>query len=125
MKTICQHYVFTADGKIRGVVCNSDPDTMATCTEGYVSVQVDSLSPLYNTQEHYILNGQITERPASPVALTGLTLEHLPVGGDLFIDGTRYEITDMTVELEFPLPGTFNLRVERFPYLDWTGSVTV
>jgi hypothetical protein len=66
-----------------------------------------------------------TERPASPVTLTDLTLQHLPVGGDLFIDGTRYEITDTTVELAFPLPGTFQLRVERFPYLDWTGSVTV
>jgi hypothetical protein len=76
-------------------------------------------------RQAYILNGQVTERPPSPVALTNLTLQHLPMGGDLFIDGTRYEITDTTVELEFPLPGTFNLRVERFPYLDWTGSVTV
>jgi hypothetical protein len=66
-----------------------------------------------------------TERPPSPVTLTDLTLQHLPVGGDLFIDGTRYEITDETVELAFPLPGTYALRVESFPFLDWTGSVTV
>ena len=74
---------------------------------------------------HYILDGEPTERPPSPVTLTDLTLHNLPTGGVLFIDGTRYEITDETVELEFPLPGTFALRVECFPFLDWTDEVVV
>jgi hypothetical protein len=108
-----------APGRITGLITSSADDA-PYYPDAVHCDDTDNISP----RAHYILNGQVTERPASPVTLTDLTLNNLPVGGDLFIDGTRYEITDETVELEFPLPGTFNLRVERFPYLDWTGSVT-
>ena len=64
------------------------------------------------------------ERPASPVTRTDLTLHDVPNGATLWINGVSYP-AEGEVELEFPLPGTFNLRVECFPFLDWTGSVTV
>lgn len=65
-----------------------------------------------------------TERPTSPVSRTDLTLLDVPEGSKLYINGESYD-AEGTVELEFPLPGTFRLRVECFPYLAWTDEVTV
>ena len=73
---------------------------------------------------HYILDGQITERPASPVTLSDLTLLAVPTGSTLWINGESYA-AEGDVELEFPLPGTYRLRVECWPYRDWEGEVTV
>lgn len=79
----------------------------------------------YRGEEYYILNGQPTERPASPVSLSDLTLFGVPSGSALMINGERYENVEGDVELEFPLPGTYRLRVECWPYKDWEGEVVV
>jgi hypothetical protein len=81
---------------------------------------------------YFIKDGQPTERPASPVRLTGLTLQGVPAGSTLTIasaslstsNGERYD-AEGDVELEFPLPGTYSLRVECWPYKDWEGEVVV
>jgi hypothetical protein len=78
----------------------------------------------YDNRTHYILNGQPTERPASPVTRTDLTLQGVPAGSTLTINGERYD-AEGDVELEFPLPGTYRLRVEAWPFKDWEGEVTV
>ena len=77
----------------------------------------------WDTRTHYILNGQPTERPTSPVTLSGLTLQGVPAGSTLTINGESYEGVEGEVELEFPLPGTYRLRVECWPYRDWEGEV--
>lgn len=78
----------------------------------------------YDNREYYILNGQPTERPASPVTLSDLTLVGVPTGSTLWINGERYD-AEGDVELEFPLPGVYRLRVECFPYRDWEGEVAL
>lgn len=70
------------------------------------------------------------ERPTSPVTRTdasaplstSLTLHDVPEGSILWINGERYD-AEGEVELEFPLPGTYRLRVECFPFLDWVDEV--
>lgn len=78
----------------------------------------------YDQGCYYILNGQPTERPASPVTLSELTLQGVPAGSTLTINGESYENVEGDIELEFPLPGTYRLRVECWPYRDWEGEVT-
>ena len=78
----------------------------------------------HNPRTHYIHNGQPTPRPASPISRSGLTLSNVPTGATLTIDGTHYSAQG-TVALNFPLPGTYALRVECFPYLDFVDEVTV
>lgn len=78
----------------------------------------------YDNRDFYIFNGEVTERPASPVTLSDLTLLGVPAGSTLTIKGERYE-AEGDVELEFPLPGTYSLRVECWPYKDWEGEVVV
>ena len=78
----------------------------------------------WESTTHYILNGQPTERPTSPVTRTDLTLLAVPEGSTLWINGESYA-AEGEVELEFPLPGTYRLRVECFPFLDWADEVVV
>lgn len=78
----------------------------------------------YNADKFYVLAGQPTERPSSPVTLSDLTLMDVPAGSTLWINAERYENVEGNIELEFPLPGTYRLRVECWPYRDWEGEVT-
>jgi len=102
--------------------------TLAFCKEhntpeGCDAIEVDD-DMGFDRDRNYILNGQPTERPASPVTRTDLTLHDVPNGATLWINGVSYP-AEGEVELEFPLPGTFNLRVECFPFLDWTDEVAI
>lgn len=74
---------------------------------------------------YYVTEGQATARPTQSTTLDGLTLSGLPAPCTLWIDSTSYPVTDSTATLDLPIAGTYRLRVEAFPYLDWTGSVTV
>ena len=74
---------------------------------------------------YYALDGQVAARPTQTTALSGFTFTGLPTPSTLWIDHASYAVTDSTVTLDLPLPGTYPLRVEAWPYIDWTGSVTV
>ena len=65
-----------------------------------------------------------TERPPSPVSRTGPTLLDVPTGSTLYINGVSYP-AEGEVEVLFTYPGTYALRVECFPYLDWTDEVVI
>jgi hypothetical protein len=79
----------------------------------------------YDNRTHYILNGEPTERPTQSTTLDGRSLTGLPVPATLHIDGETYTVDNGEAELEFPLPGTYRLRVEAWPFKDWEGEVTV
>lgn len=86
------------------------------------AVEVDRVAVDYIGE--YVFDGEVAERPTSPVSRTDLTLANVPTGSKLFINGESYDAAG-TVELEFPLPGTYRLRVECFPFLDWVDEVVV
>jgi len=112
-----------ADGKIVRTVTGQPFDFVSdSYTDALHSVALTENRP--DVFKDYILNGEVTERPASPVSRTDLTLLAVPEGSKLYINGESYDAAG-TVELEFPLPGTYSLRVECFPFLDWTDVVTV
>lgn len=110
-----------------------NPDTGAltghivTCEEGakeYERMGYAWVDGQHDCQTHYFLNGEVTERPASPITRSDLTLSDVPAGSTLYINGTAYP-AEGEVTLDFPLPGTYSLRVECFPYLDWTDEVII
>ena len=95
------------------------------CEAGQSVIEAPPMTPLSSARTHYVLDGQLEPRPAQSTQLTGLTLTALPANATLHIDEQAYPLTDTTVELDFPLPGTYRLRVTCWPYLDWTGEATV
>lgn len=78
----------------------------------------------FSSQDYYVVGGEAAARPASPITLNGMMLMNVPPGATVLLDGQEYS-AEGDVELEFPLPGTYRLRVECFPYLEWTAEVVV
>lgn len=66
----------------------------------------------------YVLDGAITDRPANPATLAGLSLSSLPVPCEIIINGTQYPCTDDHAELTFDQPGTYTVVVCAWPRLD-------
>jgi len=68
---------------------------------------------------HYVSNGKIAMRPKNPTKRNGLSLTNMPHGSVIHIDGAAYEHKQGgSVELRFNLPGVYQIRVERFPFLE-------
>lgn len=116
------------DPASRAIQCSGDYADLDRMDE--LCVGLSRVEGRFLPREHYIdltdpQNPTPTERPTQSTTLTGLELSNLPEGSTLYIDGTAYPVTGTTATLDFPLPGTYQLRVECFPYLDWTGEVTV
>ena len=106
-------------GRLGFVKSFSDEETYELNTDSVAHVMGE-----YRGDEYYIADGEAVERPSSPVTLSDLTLLGVPTGSTLTINGESYE-AEGDVELEFPLPGVYSLRVECFPYRDWEGELTV
>lgn len=73
----------------------------------------------------YIVDRQPMRRPSFPAKLTGTTLSDLPEPCTLTINGQPFEVTSETVELAFPHPGSYLIRVVKWPYLDGVFEVNV
>ena len=119
MNPVTKYVIST--GRILSVHWFAEEDSVAantTETEDFVEGE-------YYDDAYYVSDAQPTERPTQSTQLTGLTLTALPANATLHIDDQAYPLDDTTVDLDFPLPGTYRLRVECWPYLDWTGEVTV
>ena len=78
----------------------------------------------HDTLTQYVVGGQVTQRPPSPITRSGETLLNVPPGATLRVDGVSYPIQG-NVALNFPLSGTYHVRVECFPYLDFVDTIGV
>ena len=108
-----------ASGQLGFIKSFSDEETYDLNTEGVAHVMGS-----YSADDYYVVDGEAVKRPASPVTLSDLTLLGVPTGSTLAINGESYD-AEGDVELEFPLQGTYRLRVECWPYKDWEGEVVV
>jgi hypothetical protein len=114
----------TRTGRLGGVHSSSSDDIDAVRRQIFLPDMDDLIEGSWDASIYYLIEGQPTERPASPVTIDGRTLSNVPPGSTLWIDGEQYE-AEGDVELEFPLPGSYSLRVECWPYKDWEGEVVV
>lgn len=72
----------------------------------------------------WFYGGQARQRRACPVVVDGLTLRGVRPGSVVGIEGKQYECAEGgDVELSFQFPGTYEVTVTRWPYLN--GRYTV
>ena len=69
-------------------------------------------------EENYVSAGDVTARPDCPATLEGSQLTGLPVPSVITINGVAYPCGDETAELEFDQPGSYQVVVSAWPYLD-------
>jgi hypothetical protein len=84
----------------------------------------------WDTRDYYVdvtmTPRAIKLRPPNPTLITGTTLYNIPLPAYLRInDSGLIEVTDSTVELNFPLPGTYHIKVLTFPQVDAEFTVVV
>lgn len=92
------------------------PDSMLP-QENWLKGYADDLS-------HYVLNGEIVERPAMPAGLSGMTISGVPAGAVLTIDSQPVGMADGTpIDLSFDLPGDYRFTAELFPYITYEATV--
>lgn len=72
--------------------------------------------------KHYVNDSTVMERPTSTVYLDGATLCNVRENATVIIDGVSYEADGSEIELEFSHPGTYQLAVKDWPFLDWEGT---
>ncbi len=72
----------------------------------------------------WLYGGQARKRRVCPAIVDGLTLRGVRPGSMITIEGQQYECAEGgDVELSFQYPGTYEIQVTRWPYLD--GSFTI
>lgn len=92
----------------------------------YITPDWHVVEGLWNGSTHYMGPNFPLERQPSAITRTGLVLDNVPAGAVLHIDDQQYSLTaGGQITLNFPVPGAYQLRVEAFPHLDWTDTVTV
>jgi len=79
---------------------------------------------------YYVVNGEVKERPPSPIRRNGMRFAKIPPGATMTVaarpevplrpdqplDGTRYDLTDSVVELVIGVPGAYLVEFECFPF---------
>jgi len=117
-------YILYANGtgQIVAVFSGTEEDAVATAANNSLPY-LKSMSGV-NAMLQYVQDGQIVNRPASPVVLTGLTLSHVPVPAVVQINSSFYATNDATVEIDITNPGAYLVSVVAFPYVDAAFEVT-
>ena len=125
-----QFCVYSAEGRIlrSGMCATADVSRQAKPGEFALKESANDLT-------HYVVSGGIVARPAMPVLFdratvpadggTPVTFTQVPTGAEVSVSGPvtdRFTTPDGTVELTFDLPGTYRVKVARFPFLDWEGE---
>jgi hypothetical protein len=114
--------LYRASGEIVGhTVCSDDNAAITAKIESLGYLLVDS-PPSGDT--HYVLDGQVVERPQNPTQLSGMTLTAVPVGSAITIAGTDYACDDGTADLHFDQPGSYIVTVKCWPMQVATFQVT-
>jgi hypothetical protein len=111
-------------GRIMAYVQIPEENHIADLAQG---IAIDSKPDLPNS---YYADGAVQARPSNPTTLTGNVLSSLPVGSKLFLFSSSgktqsYDVTEDTVTLNFPLPGTYRIRISKWPMLDQEFQITV
>lgn len=98
------------------------------CADGDLELQagdgqavIERASQYQHDGNSYVdLTGEptVTARPDMPATIDGLTISGIPAGAVLTIEGVDYTVDDGEAELSFTLPGTYQVKLSLWPYLD-------
>ena len=83
--------------------------------------QTDDLKVLQaesHWETQYVINDQCVDRPVNPAIINSNQIINLPKNSKIYINGTKYNIDENEIELEFEYPGEYSIKIECFPYLD-------
>lgn len=113
---VCFTVYFTDTGKIY-TSGNCPPDALQAQPVPTGCMLIEQCSDSFTD---YIVDGVVTPRPIMQATLdtSTNTISNIPVPNRLLVEGVWYDNDDSFAEIDYPLPGTYTVVVESFPYLD-------
>lgn len=124
--------VHEANGKIVNLVEGAVDDTYAARVAdlGYIASQAPLVDFMEKPSGSVYWNGTaVADRPAMPIVQTGGSLTGLPNPAAVSVasgSGTQTAtVTDGHLELTSDVADVYTVRIAAWPYLDWTGTVTI
>lgn len=110
---------YDATGKIISVF-SSNPETEALNKELSINPWVEGD---HINKDVWVCDGIVTPRSEHPAVLTGKELSQLPPNTIIKINGSSYPCEEPTATLSFNHPGTYQVIVSSWPYLDKEFSI--
>lgn len=77
-----------------------------------------TVSGFGDTLTQYVKDGEIVSRPEFAIEVIAGTLQGVPEGTEIEIDGSTYIADGSVIELEFSLVGPHRLTFTLWPYID-------
>ena len=106
------------NGRIRGRMTGTEPTTEELAGRNYLEGNA-------NTATHYILDGEVTPRPAFPITVSPtsfttdetFTITGIPFGAIVTTPDGNESIEDGELEWSVTLAGQYRIELNQFPYL--------
>lgn len=121
--SVLDYVLYDADGRIV-MQMNAQPDMIADMAKQHGGLRFIEAGAARMATHYVSRSGVLMLRQKNPAVLDGMTLRNLPPSR-VTIEGKTYRVDDGQAELSFAYPGTYQVLVESFPYLDATFQVTV
>ncbi|OWZ90492.1 hypothetical protein B9J07_28310 [Sinorhizobium sp. LM21] len=120
-----------------------DPETGAIkrsgyCRQGDLEIQVcPGEAAIFNQSGNdvtqYVLDGVIVDRPAFTISKTAIAADDtdeavitgLPDPVWVVIDGHPFEVTGGTLSVSSPMPATYHIGIDHWPYMPFDTEVVV
>lgn len=68
---------------------------------------------------------KVVPRPVMKAHVTDMVLIGVPEGATIYIEDSTYTANGENIELEFDMPGTYEIKVVMWPYMDWSTEIEV
>jgi len=114
-------YVLHKNGRIVGLA-GVRPDEIELMMRNH---DCDYVEGNGSPSEHYVKDGVIVPLEPATTTLQGHVLSGVPIGATIHIDDAEYIAEDSTVELNFNLPGTYQIRVDGWPHKEVSFEVII
>lgn len=100
-------------GRIVGQMILAESDAIQMRASGHKLIRSDK-----DPAAHYVRDGMLVPRPTMGCKREGNVLTNLPRPCMIMINSTGYQCEDGRAELHFQHPGTFQVRIVAWPYID-------
>ena len=75
--------------------------------------------------DYYVVESEVVPKLEFDVQVVGQTIAGIPEGTTVQFEGESWVVDDGEIEFSFTMPGTFDIKLSRFPYMPKTVKVTL
>lgn len=125
---------YNEDGMVTHVISSYMPQLVEKLREmGRPFVQIQERPDFNMVTQGYVEGGEIKRRPVLDIQVSDTVIQAdgedeavlsgLPDPCDVWIDGVKHEVTGGELRISSPMPATYRIAIERWPYMAWAVAI--